>query len=1039
MARPAAAPTHRLALAGLLAATAAFGVDPSDVLLYVPFGGVVEPAMARGEAKPVVRGTPRFMDGKHGQAYLSGRKGDALAYATAGNIDPVAGTVAMWVAPLGWTQKDPFMRFWLRVGETAEAGGKGSGSFLWLYKYLGSRPLYWLVQQDYRQRRVAYVGADDVYRPGQWTHLAASWTGPLMRLYVDGRRVGTARTLTPLLLRNFGSHLFVGGESWTPKGETAAESDSAIDELYVFARPLLAAELRAVAESGVPKEASRAPAATELETFWSPSTDRLTARLPIDGRRPGDLADLAVELRVRNGKGREVLSWKGPIAEVDGTVRLETGKLPAGRYRVEAVLKVGGKPNPPVAAGFEKTAQPAWLGNRLGMPRQVPKPWTAVTVKGVTAACWGRTVTWTDGPLPSRLTSAEVPLLAAPARLMRDTGHGPEPVRTTLKWTATTPLRASFTAAGDGLKASGWLDYDGFLWTELVLPPGAGTVKALRVELPLRPEVATLQHGGIAGGGQNQAPRNGRVYPWALPLTGQPFLWLGNERVGLQWSTGDDYCWENADRDRAISLAPGERECLLTITLIDRPTPLDRPLRYTIGLQPTPVRPMPADWRRTDRMVNGRWPIETELGQPDGPVWKVWYQKWSVQNEATRKAHWLGGYPAPGRWAKEDLAATNAEGLKPLLYWVPSWAWPGAPEYAAFHGDWNPDSPAPEPAETAGSSCAQVWRTVPSFRDWATWRVHESLHRNPWLAAGAAGLYLDVVQGFWGVDPRPDREGMLRTGHELLGSRELQQRVYLMLRDNWPDLRVINHQSGDTILSQLAFCDAYVTGENYNQHSLLGSEEGYYHILDLDACRAELYGAKWGVPIVFLPEAAPSGVPWPKVLGPEGIRPAEHLIGLLVAHDVIPWPANLHPLPFLRLAALKERFGWDEQTRFTGYWEAAELVQLTADQTPVVVSVYQRPGRVLFVVLNNSDHDAVARLAPDWSKLGLAPPASVSDAYLATGIPDRPIDVRQTTNTGQVHFLDQRPPPEPVTIPVTADGLTVPVPARGFRILLAGG
>ena len=47
----------------------------------------------------------------------------------------------------------------------------------------------------------------------------------------------------------------------------------------------------------------------------------------------------------------------------------------------------------------------------------------------------------------------------------------------------------------------------------------------------------------------------------------------------------------------------------------------------------------------------------------------------------------------------------------------------------------------------------------------------------------------------------------------------------------------------------------------------------------------------------------------------------------------------------------------------------------------MAVSVFTRPGKALFVVMNNSDADANVSMSPDWRTLGLTPPAALVDAF----------------------------------------------------------
>jgi len=1038
--------TIAAAAATVLVCPRAAALSKDDILLYAPFDGTVEAQLAAGNPKPVAHGKAEFAAGRFGQGCLTGRKGDQIRYETAGNLDVAAGTVALWVKPLSWHEGDAFMRFWFRVGEEEGAGGKGSGTFLWLYKFHRHVPLYWLVQQDYYQRSASYAGGRNVYKVGEWTHIAASWCGPMMRVYANGKLLGSARTPTPTVLRSYGPHFHVGGESWTPKGDTQEKSDSVIDEFYTFRRPLTRGEIKALCEKGPAAVADKetvAPADLEIESVFLPSRDELKIRLLVTGRRPGDFEGLTTVFSIENvDEARPALPAPvtRPVREVNSEEVLSTKALKPGAYRVLAALLNAGEVTSLVSAEFEKPEVPEWLGCRVGIPIKPPKPWTPILRQDRVLECWERQVEYGDSLFPVRMSSRGRELLARPIRLVaRVGGKESEATDVRLTWGKVTELRADFAIEARlgavVVKAAGWMEYDGFIWTELRIPvaPGA-SLDGLRLEVPLRADVARLQHGPV--GGWHAGPTNGEVHAWNHRLGGQPFLWLGDEEVGLQWCTDNSYCWENQEADKAFVLTPGAVECLLTVTFIDANVSLDRPLSYTVGLQATPVRPLPENWRSYDLGMNCGWRKTLGRGETVVPRWAFWYQKWNLQNEAAKKDGWLPGYPAVGPWTRELVEETFAGNGRPFLYNVPSWAWRGAPEYKTFHSEWHPDSPPALPFETAGAKHTGIWRTAPSFQDWVTWRWWRTLKDNPWLAEAAGGIYNDVVQSFWGPDPRLDRHGLPRTRHELLGAREIQKRMYVALQKEWPHLVISNHQSYDTHMCQLGFAHVYVTGEHYAGNTKLGNEQNYHNVMDLASCRAELLGERWGVPVMFLPEIAPSGAPFKRVYGPEGIKPAEHLAGLLLVHDAIPWAANAHPVPFMRLAALKEGFGWDEKTAFVGYWRSAEFAKTDASAAPVVTSLFRRPGKVLFAVMNNSDADATVTLAPDWAKLGVAVPKELIDAYSATDIPFAPLNLKELGSTGKLSFAGEGAPVEMLKAPVRENRVTFRVEKRNFRALV---
>jgi hypothetical protein len=96
-------------------------------------------------------------------------------------------------------------------------------------------------------------------------------------------------------------------------------------------------------------------------------------------------------------------------------------------------------------------------------------------------------------------------------------------------------------------------------------------------------------------------------------------------------------------------------------------------------------------------------------------------------------------------------------------------------------------------------------------------------------------------------------------------------------------------------------------------------------------------------------------------------------------------------------------------------------VNLTADRSPVVASLFTRPGKALVVVMNNSDADAEAQLAPDWKALALPAPTALVDAYA---------EQAQDKDGKPVHATAP-------TVPLDNGVARFTVPKRSFRALVA--
>ena len=379
------------------------------------------------------------------------------------------------------------------------------------------------------------------------------------------------------------------------------------------------------------------------------------------------------------------------------------------------------------------------------------------------------------------------------------------------------------------------------------------------------------------------------------------------------------------------------------------------------------------------------------------------------------------GYPSVGFHARDWAKNCQENHIRFFPYFDMGVVWRAAPDYKFFRSEWCEVAPPPLSITRAGSrDIAGPDHNAASYRDWFLWQTWRTFHDNPWLTANVAGFYLDEVE--WGgrFAKRVGEDGQLHHRTNILGVRELQKRFYNMVKSEWPDRFILNHQSGDPQFSHLGFADCYITGEDFYSDPFITRDANYYRAMDLDNCRANMAAAAWGVPVAFLSMAAGS----PLALmtnNTTGMKCAEHLAGMLLIHDVIPWPANTNPVPFDRLDSVKQTFGWDDETEFIGYWKSRDVVELTADKSPVVVSVFKRPGKVLFAVMNNSDADAQVVIKPNWTKLGVAEPPYLADAYQAIAVETKTLNV----------------PSKTVHEPVQDHAVRLKVAARNFRLLTA--
>jgi hypothetical protein len=132
---------------------------------------------------------------------------------------------------------------------------------------------------------------------------------------------------------------------------------------------------------------------------------------------------------------------------------------------------------------------------------------------------------------------------------------------------------------------------------------------------------------------------------------------------------------------------------------------------------------------------------------------------------------------------------------------------------------------------------------------------------------------------------------------------------------------------------------------------------------------------------------------------------------------------------------VQDAFGWGDDVQWLPYWKNQGQVTLAPADPNVVCTLYRRPGKLLAVVMNNTDADRAVEMTLDLKRLGLPPEtASVLDAWRAASF-----NMPQYTINAQGAAI---PNPRPLAIrgvaeriPCAAGRLTLKVGKRGFRIV----
>lgn len=362
--------------------------------------------------------------------------------------------------------------------------------------------------------------------------------------------------------------------------------------------------------------AQAAVQAAQLNFGFYPYKQKLKARL--------DLAGLSMREAVTGATLTVIGPDDTPVAEaafpdfVDHRSELvaETPSLPAGTYRVEAVLEGEGVPSDPIVDEFERD-EFEWEHNELGITDAVIPPFEPMEVEGDAVRAVLREHVMNDLGLWEQVVSAGEAILAEPMRFEIEIDgerKSVEPV-SEIEFTEVADHRVAYRARWRAGSITGELegayDYDGMLKIALTLDQDAEQrVDQLDLLVPLREDVATLKHSATTGIRRNFAGYvpDGEGLVWesseasrrALRGTFIPYIWLGGEKRGVAWFAESDRDWLYDDETSTHRVYREDGRVLLRVSFVTRPAPLERERRIVFGLQATPTKPMPQEsthWR----------------------------------------------------------------------------------------------------------------------------------------------------------------------------------------------------------------------------------------------------------------------------------------------------------------------------------------------------------------------------------------------------------------------------------------------------------
>lgn len=666
--------------------------------------------------------------------------------------------------------------------------------------------------------------------------------------------------------------------------------------------------------------------------------------------------------------GRIQPIWCGvqvPLGAGPGTYR---GYLTVGAAGVAAVpvslslnvvsdsIRNGGADDP------WRLARLAWLDSRLEEDHGIVPPYTPVSRRGDTLGVLGRKMAIGPTGFPSSIRSYFTiemtsigaqprELLAGPVRLIAEGADGGE-----LKWgpggfrvvehdTGVIAWESASAAGALRMSVRGSLEFDGNAEFSVALAAdSAVTLRDVRLELPLRPDVARYMMGlGVKGGTRPDS------LDWVWEVThNQDGAWLGDVNAGVQFSLQDDQysrplntnfylskplvmpaSWANTGRGGCRLRA---RRAAYTVVCYSgaRTMAAGEVQHYDFRLLLTPFHPIDTKAQWATRFFHAYVPLDS--------VAKMGANTVNVHHATAINPFINYPFLRPDAM-KAYVDSAHDMGIRVKIYYTVRELTNHAPELPALRS-LGTEVIAPGPG--GGASWLQEhldgnyiggWY-VPPIRDAAVVNTGISRWHNfyveglDWLVEniGIDGLYIDDVAF--------DRSIMVRVRKALTRGRpapliDLHSANQFNPRDGFSS-------SANLYLEHFPFIDRLWFGEYFDYNA-----SPAYWLVEMS-----------GIPYGLMGEMLEGGGnPWRGML-----------FGMT---NRLPWSGDPREL---------WKF-WDtwriQDTQMIGFWVPGSPVR--TGRTDVLATVYQGQGRSIVAVASWAPDTARVLLAVDWNRLGLDP------------------------------------------------------------------
>jgi len=901
-------------------------------VMTMSFDKGLDAQSANGAISPSVLGKAELAPGKIGQAFKSGPSTGYLEYPTT-LLKASAGTVEMWVCPVDWVPQTVEFHTFFDM--------RGPDGALYLYKYFQYSAILMLSCENPAGPYFS-TSSPIQWKPGEWHHIAGTWSSNGVMSYVDGKPAG-AVPVEALLPKALSKTFMIGDNPW----HLPRTSSSLIDEVRIYDRALSAAHIAAHFAGDYNFQAPLTEKSLYLHYELDPIKQELAVKVNTGG---ADVTDDQVTGKVALVAKGAAMPADSPVLKFNGGQMLTSLKVDVSKavtYDLVAQVTPKGGQMIEVRRDIIVPDTVIWRDNKLGTEDKVLSPWTPVNGKTpLLVKVWDRSYDFRSAGLINQIISGKQSLLAAPIQL-RQTIDGASTIigavsENKMPHTSTRAIVNKKLSQGNtSLSMQATVEYDGLAVFKLSgkIDP---KVEALTLDIPVRNEIALYRHRSCSEWNSSRVTGNLPAGSGVIDNNKFiPFYWLGNNDRGLFWMCESDETWPNSDDPNAIQVVRENGQTILRLNLLVKGQKLPENWHFAFGLQATPVKPIPADWRK--------WRLQPALNGNINIMWPT-------IDKGSNKYY---GYPeaTDPKLMAGRVTELHTKKISAVPYLCLSFISAACPEWPFFRKYWamGPIDASSADVATYGAGFAMASPVSKSYVDFIVWKTTQFIKQ-----FGIDGLYHDNTQPYGSTNLDAGcgyiRDGQLRQTYPIFGYRDLYRRMYGVMKSIRPKGFTMAHMSGTMIVPVLAYDDSYLDGEYFR--GLV--KDCYTDIISLDTFRAEFMGRQWGVIPYFLPEFDEEHA--------IQTEPTRGLMAILMLHDVSPWLGWSNVGEANKALSALDKFGY-VKSKFIGYFDK-EAPGFTNMQD-VYVSAYKKMnGKTLLVVGNVSKEDRQGQVTINPNVIG---------------------------------------------------------------------